>query len=155
MFIAADLVSLIGSYDIHVLLSSYVRVYVRSPVFLFFLSKNRVNFRICNPLGIFRRNFIHNGICMFASHVRPCKCPFICLHSVLSKTMRVHFLYFRICYSCILCNYEHFSKKKYFISKPFVKVELSYVFTIKCSKQLKTAWKSEFSYQIGVFFSCW
>ena len=29
------------------------------------------------------------------------------------------------------CNYEHFSKKeKYFLFKPFVKTELSYVFTI-------------------------
>ena len=25
---------------------------------------------------------------------------------------------------------------------------------LKCSVQLKTAWKSELSYQIGVFFSC-
>ena len=49
----------------HVLLSSYVRVYVQSTVFLFFLSKNRVYFRICDPLGIFQRNFIHNGICMY------------------------------------------------------------------------------------------
>ena len=54
----------------HVLLSSYVRVYVRSTVFLFFLSKKKkkkkwVYFRICNPLGIFRRNFIHNGKCMY------------------------------------------------------------------------------------------
>ena len=38
-----------------------------------------------------------------------------------------------------------------FIFKSFVKVELRYVFTIKCSVQLKTAWKSELSYQIGVF----
>ena len=32
--------------------------------------------------------------------------------------------------SCIVCNYEHFSKKKYFLFKSFVKVELSYVVTI-------------------------
>ena len=38
---------------------------MRSPVFLFFLSKNRVYFRICNPPEIFRRNFIHNGKCMY------------------------------------------------------------------------------------------
>ena len=29
-----------------------------------------------------------------------------------------------------LHNYEHFSKKKYFLFKSFVKVELSYVVTI-------------------------
>ena len=32
------------------------------------------------------------------------------------------------------CNYEHFSKKKYFLFKSFVKVELSCVFTIKMLK---------------------
>ena len=30
-----------------------------------FAKKNLVYFRIYNPLGIFRRNFIHNGICMY------------------------------------------------------------------------------------------
>ena len=48
-----------------------------------------------------------------------------------------------------------FRKKKNFLFKSFVKVELSYVFTIKMSVQLKTAWKSELSHQICVFFSCW
>ena len=44
-------------------------------------------------------------------------------------------------------------EKNYFLFNSFVKVELSYVFTQKkCSVQLKTAWKSELSYQIGVFF---
>ena len=40
-----------------------------------------------------------------------------------------------------------FRKKKYFLFKSFVKIELSYVFTIICSVQLKTAWKSEVSYK--------
>ena len=33
-------------------------------------------------------------------------------------------------------------RKKYFLFKSFVKIELSYVFTI-CSVQLKAAWNSE------------
>ena len=43
----------------------------------------------------------------------------------------------------------------YFLFKSLVKVEISCVSQQKCSVQLKTAWKSELSYQIGVFFSCW
>ena len=43
----------------------------------------------------------------------------------------------------------------FFLFKSFVKVELSYVFTIKMFSKLKTAWKKELSYQIGVYFSCW
>ena len=75
----------------HVLLSSYVRVYVRSTVFLFFLSKKKngsiLEFVI--RLGYFEGiSYIMANACI-ASQVRPCICPFICLHSVLSKTMRV------------------------------------------------------------------
>ena len=44
-------------------------------------------------------------------------------------------------------------RKFYFLFKSFVKVELSYVFTIKMFSTAETAWKSELSYQIGVFFS--
>ena len=40
----------------------------------------------------------------------------------------------------------------YFIFKSFVKVELSYVFTIKLLSTAEIAWKSELSDQIGVFF---
>ena len=58
---------------------------------------------------------------------------------------------FKVAYSVTIDIFE----KNYFLFKSFVKVELSFVFTIKCSVQLKTAWKSELSYQIGVFFSCW
>ena len=55
---------------------------------------------------------------------------------------------FKAAYSVTMNIFEKFC----FLFKSFVKVEFSYVFTIKCSIQLKTAWKSEFSYQIGVFF---
>ena len=44
-----------------------------------------------------------------------------------------------------------FSEKKYFLFKSFVKIGLNYVFTIICSVQLKTAWKSEISYQNRCF----
>ena len=44
-------------------------------------------------------------------------------------------------------------RKKQFIFKSFLKVELSYVFTINLFLQLKTAWKSEISYKNGCFFS--
>ena len=43
-------------------------------------------------------------------------------------------------------------KLLYFSHLIFVKIELSYAFTIICS-QLKTAWKSELSYKTSVFFS--
>ena len=76
----------------HVLLSSYVRVYVRSTVFLFFLSKKKKIGSILEfviRLGYFEGiSYIMANACI-ASQVRPCICPFICLHSVLSKTMRV------------------------------------------------------------------
>ena len=42
-----------------------------------------------------------------------------------------------------------------FLFKSFVKVELSYVFTINMFTMAKTERKSELSYQTGVFFSCW
>ena len=42
-------------------------------------------------------------------------------------------------------------RKFSFLFKSFVKVELSYVFTIKMFSTAKTAWKSELSHQIGVF----
>ena len=45
-------------------------------------------------------------------------------------------------------NIEKFS----FLFKSFVKIEFSYVFTITCSAQLKTAWKSELSYKNRCFF---
>ena len=78
----------------HVLLSSYVRVYVRSTVFLFFLSKKKKKkngsiLEFVIRLGYFEGiSYIMANACI-ASQVRPCICPFICLHSVLSKTMRV------------------------------------------------------------------
>ena len=45
-----------------------------------------------------------------------------------------------------------FLKKKKFLFKSFVKVELSYVVTINLFLQLKTAWKRELSYKKKVFF---
>ena len=42
----------------------------------------------------------------------------------------------------------------YFLFKSFVKVELSYVFTINLFTIAETARKSELSYKTGVFFSC-
>ena len=80
----------------HVLLSSYVRVYVQSTVFLFFLSKKKKKKKKIGSilefvirLGYFEGiSYIMANACI-ASQVRPCICPFICLHSVLSKTMRV------------------------------------------------------------------
>ena len=42
-------------------------------------------------------------------------------------------------------------RKKYFLFKTFVKVELSYVFTINLVTIAETARKSELSYKIGVF----
>ena len=66
---------------------------------------------------------------------------------------QMHFFWrFKAAYSVTMNIFLFFF---YFLFKSFVKVELSYVFTIKLSVQLKTAWKSELSYQIGVFFSCW
>ena len=46
-------------------------------------------------------------------------------------------------------------RKIYFLYKSFVKVELSYVFTIKMFSTAENCMESELSYQIGVFFSCW
>ena len=43
----------------------------------------------------------------------------------------------------------------FFLFKSFVKVELSYVFTINLFSIAETAQKSELSYKTGVFFSCW
>ena len=37
-------------------------------------------------------------------------------------------------------------RKKFFLFKSFVKVELSYVFTINMFSTAETAWKSELSY---------
>ena len=51
-----------------------------------------------------------------------------------------------------MINYEHFFGKKYFLFKSFVKVELSYVFTINLFTIAETARKSELSYKIGVCF---
>ena len=45
-----------------------------------------------------------------------------------------------------------FRKKKYFLFKSFVKVELSYVFTINPFTIAETARKSALSYKIGVSF---
>ena len=79
----------------HVLHSSYVCVYVRSTVFLFFLSKKKKKKKIGSILEFVIRLGYFEGIsyimanACIASQVRPCICPFICLHSVLSKTMRV------------------------------------------------------------------
>ena len=58
---------------------------------------------------------------------------------------------FKAAYSVTMKVFRNF----FFLFKSFVKVELSYVFTIKMFSLLKTAWKSELSHQIGVFFSCW
>ena len=38
-------------------------------------------------------------------------------------------------------------RKKYFLFKSFVKIELSYVFTINIFSTAETAWKSELSYK--------
>ena len=43
----------------------------------------------------------------------------------------------------------------YFLFKSFVKVELSYVFTINLFTIAENRRKSELSYKTGVFFSCW
>ena len=45
-----------------------------------------------------------------------------------------------------------FREKKYFLFKSFVKVELSYVFTINLFTIAETARKSELSYKKGVCF---
>ena len=45
-----------------------------------------------------------------------------------------------------------FRKKKYFLLKSFVKVELSYAITINLFTIAETAWKSELSYKIDVCF---
>ena len=42
-----------------------------------------------------------------------------------------------------------------FVFKLFIKVELSYVFTINLFTKAETARKSKLSYKTGVFFSCW
>ena len=51
----------------------------------------------------------------------------------------------------LLIFFEIFS----FLFNTFVKVELSYVFTINLFTIAETAGKSELSYKTGVFFSCW
>ena len=43
----------------------------------------------------------------------------------------------------------------YFLFKSFVKVELSYVFTLNLFTIAENARKSELPYKTGVFFSCW
>ena len=43
----------------------------------------------------------------------------------------------------------------YFLFKSFVKVELSYVFTINLFTIAKTARKSQLSYKNKCVFSCW
>ena len=73
----------------HVLLSSYVRVYVRSTGFLFFVKKIGSILEFVIRLGYFEGISYLMAYACIASQVRPCTCPFICLHSVLSKTMRV------------------------------------------------------------------
>ena len=45
-----------------------------------------------------------------------------------------------------------FSEKKYFLFKSFVKIELSYVFTINLFTIAETARKSELLYKIRVCF---
>ena len=42
-------------------------------------------------------------------------------------------------------------RKKYFVFKSFVEIELNYVFTINISVQLKAAWNSELSNKTGDF----
>ena len=43
----------------------------------------------------------------------------------------------------------------YFLFKSFVKVELSYVFTINLFTIAENCTKCDLSYKTGVFFSCW
>ena len=43
----------------------------------------------------------------------------------------------------------------YFVFKSFIKVQVSYVFTINLFTIAETAWKSELSYKNRCFFSCW
>ena len=43
----------------------------------------------------------------------------------------------------------------YFLFKSFVKVELSYIFTINLFTIAENYTESELSYKTGVFFSCW
>ena len=43
----------------------------------------------------------------------------------------------------------------FFLFKSFVKVELSYVFTINMFTIGENCTESELSYKTGVFFSCW
>ena len=45
-----------------------------------------------------------------------------------------------------------FRKKKSFLFKSFVKIELSYVFTINMFSTAETAWKSELFYKNRCFF---
>ena len=43
----------------------------------------------------------------------------------------------------------------YFLFESFVKVELSYVFSINLFTIAENCAESELSYKTGVFFSCW
>ena len=43
-------------------------------------------------------------------------------------------------------------RKKYFLFKSFVKIKLSYAFTINLFTIAETAWKSELSYKNRCFF---
>ena len=43
----------------------------------------------------------------------------------------------------------------YFLFKSFVKVDLSYVFTINLFTIAENCTESELFYKTGVFFSCW
>ena len=49
-------------------------------------------------------------------------------------------------------NIFDFFKKKF---KSFVKVELSYVFTVNLFTIAENCTESELSYKTGLFFSCW
>ena len=53
--------------------------------------------------------------------------------------------------ACILCNYEHFSKKKYFLFKSFVKVELSYVVTINLISTAENCMEVNYLIKTGAF----
>ena len=46
-----------------------------------------------------------------------------------------------------------FRKNNSFLFKSFVKIELSYVFTINIFSTAETAWKSELSYENGKMFT--
>ena len=62
-----------------------------------------------------------------------CVCVCVCVSILLVILSRA----LKAAYSVTMNIFEKF----YFLFKSFVKVELSYVFTIKSSVQLKTAWK--------------